>query len=178
MKLSQDNDSVVFETIHESVKEGKVAVIVMHDHDSEITEGESNCLLFAYTVGLTCKGFPELFIFYPNDGRGVAYGQLLGSMVNHICTTNTGFEDGWKDLNAEFASQPMMVKDLTPAQVREWTVPANEYLEAQKHQWPRFQQIVVPDREGRNIDDPNYDHAYMGEVWGQKLLFETKPVLQ
>lgn len=175
MKLQSSNDSRIFETIHTAVTEGKLAIVCLHEHDDDpdaTEEQRSKCLRFAYTVGMTLKGLPELICFYPDDSYADNYGELLSQYAEKMKAAGAPYAEG--ELNDEFCKTPVMFKNLSPSQFRDWVVPCCEYLENKHHKWPQFMQIVIPDRNGKQATDPDYEHDYMRDSWGQQLLYEAK----
>lgn len=176
MKFAQNNDPRIFEDIHETLKKDKVVVIVMHDHDEDKPH-EQRCYRFAYTVGMTVHGLPELLVFFPNDDVSSVYGGLLANLVMHIKDERKqSLPDGWTDEKMQFGAMSVGLKDLSVPQVYDFVRPAFEYLENQKHPMPRFQQVVIPDRNGNLPEHPEFERDYMLQ-WGQHLLYEIKPVL-
>lgn len=176
MQLSSSNDPRIFETIHMAVAAGKLAIVALHEHDMDpnISDEEAGrCLRFIYTVGLTLKGLPELICFFPDDNYAEDYTSLLSQYADKMKAAGVAFDEN--QLDDEFCKTPVMFKNLSPHQFREWVGPCCEYLESNHKQWPQFMQVVIPDRNGKQANDPDYEHEYMREQWGQQLLYQSAP---
>jgi hypothetical protein len=133
------------------------AVIGTHDlHNS-----------FAYTIGLTEIGLPELIIC----GMNQQYGALFLNQAAEIMKRSGAFADG--AIDEDLAHLPSGFKDVTVKQASGHALQAiYRYEGTELESKLRFIQFVIPDKVGVLPWQEGYDAAYMDKY--QPRLWEIK----
>lgn len=133
--------------VHEQIagdiaKSGFSTVMVPHPEGS-----------FAYTVGFTELGHPEIFV----SGLGPVAHQLFWDMFRAV-KEGKRYDAG--EINTDLASLPTAFRTLRPEAAVEFCCQALYFYEdSGKH--PTFLQLVMPDKEGLLPWQAGYDSELM-----------------
>jgi hypothetical protein len=122
---------------------------------------------FAYTIGLTEIGLPELIIC----GMNQQYGAMFLNQAAAIMKESGAFADG--TINGDLAHLPCGFKDVTVKQASGHALQAiYRYEDTDLASKLRFIQFVIPDKIGFMPWQEGYDAAYMNKY--QPRLWEIK----
>lgn len=121
---------------------------------------------FAYTIGLTELGFPEVIVF----GLPENYAAMFLNQIAALMKATGEIADG--TLNDELAHMPTAFKTVTAHQAREFACQAVYRYGCDLNDKLRFLQMVVPDRSGKMPWEDGYDSTYMDQF--QPRLWEVK----
>lgn len=163
MKLDADIEAQLLTQINLIRKTQDVAIILMTDPTHRHFVG--------FTVGLTNHNLPEFICF---GVRGETVGVTLDGLANYA-KEHGELPDQWIDEDNQFSDLQLQVRDVKPFQARDVASPVIKYFE-QQNKWPRFQQIVIPDRNNNLPDHPFFESDYMRDVYGQRLLWEEQSI--
>jgi hypothetical protein len=111
--------------------------------------GDDDSLPFAYTIGNSITGLPELLII------GTTQGNVLNALSLKMIEHGQGFADGeCVDLGGKF---PVKIIIANQRAKRDYTIQATEHFGRDDY---AVQQVLIPDRNGRFPDDPQCQHPY------------------
>ena len=146
--------SIIQDRVDQAVAQGQHIVMASHDDTRS----------FAYTIGLTSQGLPELIVF------GLPQ-QYAAYFLNEVATTmkeKGAPVDG--AVNGELGNLPMAFKIAQPGRAEEFAFQAVYYYD-EKPVKPHFMQMVISDKTGKLPWEPDYDLDYMAKP--QPHLWES-----
>ncbi len=134
-----------------SFYEGIAGDIQRHGRAVICVGGDKDEPPFAYTIGNSSVGLPELLIL------GTAKGAPLNALSDIMAKRKAAFADNeLVDLGGRVPVKVITVTDLARARA-DYTVQAGEYF---RHDDYAVQQVLMPDRSGRFPDEPGCRAPY------------------
>ena len=132
------------------IRQGVHAIMAVHDEKYN----------FAYTVGLTEHGLPELLIF----GVSGQTAHIILNVAAYYMRENGEFKDG--QITDELGTMPNSFKSVRPDVATRYACQAGYRYESLRVQ-PRYLQVVLPDRAGKMPWDAGFDGEHMNKFQPQ-----------
>lgn len=147
-----------------SIVQDRVDQAVAQDHHIVMATNDG-ARSFAYTIGLTSQGLPEIIVF----GMPQQYAAYFLNEIARIMREQGEPADG--AANTDLGAVPIAFKTVLPGRAEEFAFQAVYYYD-EKPIKPRFKQMVMADRAGKLPWEEGYDLAYMGKF--QLHLWEAR----